>query len=89
MPRTATSAIEAKIVGAKLREVRIAEGLTQAAVAERLQVTAAYVQKLEAGRANPTVGQLANVAAALGRSLNVQFAVIAEAPDPFAEFAAR
>jgi transcriptional regulator with XRE-family HTH domain len=89
MPRTATSSLDAKIVGEKLRQARIAEGLTQAGVAERLQVSSAYVQKLEAGRANPTVGQLANLAAALGRTLNVQFDVTAEAPDPLADLAAR
>jgi transcriptional regulator with XRE-family HTH domain len=89
MPRTATSTIDAKIVGAKLRSARIEEGLTQAALAERLQVSAAYVQKLEAGKANPTLGQLATVAAALGRSLGVQFEVQTQAPDPFGDFAAR
>lgn len=89
MPRTTTSTIDAKIVGAKLRQARLEEGLTQAAVAERLQVSAAYVQKLEAGKANPTLGQLATVASALDRSLNVEFGVPAKAPDPFGDFAAR
>lgn len=89
MPRTATSTIDAKIVGSSLKRVRIEEGLTQAAVAERLRVSAAYIQKLESGKANPTLGQLANVAAALGRTLDVQFSAPTEAPDPFADFAAR
>ena len=89
MPRTVTSTVEAKVVGEKLREVRTAEGLTQAAVAERLGVSPAYVQKLESGRANPTLGQLATVAAALGRELNVQFGVPLKVPDPLGEFAAR
>lgn len=89
MPRTATSTIDAKIVGVRLRDVRLEEGLTQAALAERLEVSPAYVQKLESGRANPTLGQLANLAAALERELEVDFALPAKAPDPLRGFAAR
>lgn len=89
MPRTATSALDAKLLGAALRRARREERLTQAALAAQLGVSAAYVQKLEGGRANPTLGQLANIAKALGRSLEVDFAARAEQPDPLAEFASR
>jgi transcriptional regulator with XRE-family HTH domain len=89
MPRTATSTIDAKVVGARLKRARVQEGLTQAGLAERLDVSAAYVQKLESGRANPTLGQLANIANSLGRSLEIDFSVLAESSDPLAEFASR
>jgi transcriptional regulator with XRE-family HTH domain len=42
-------------------------------LAERLGVSAAYIGKLETGRANPTVGMLARVARALDLRLMVQF----------------
>jgi transcriptional regulator with XRE-family HTH domain len=89
MPRTVTSTVDAKQVGAKLKRARVEEGLTQAGLAKRLDVSAAYVQKLEAGRANPTLGQLANIANSLDRSLEIDFSVLAESSDPLAEFASR
>ena len=87
MPKTATSDPDAREAGAALRQARTALDLTQAQLAERLQVSPAYIQKLEGGRANPTVGQLANVARALGMGLNVSFESLPETRDPFAELA--
>jgi transcriptional regulator with XRE-family HTH domain len=89
MPRTASSALDAKLLGERLRQARHEEGLTQAALAAELGVSPSYVQKLEGGRANPTLGQLANLARALGRTLEVDFAAPAENPDLLAEFATR
>jgi transcriptional regulator with XRE-family HTH domain len=88
MPRTATSTIDAKVVGASLRRARMQQDLTQAELAKRLSVSGAYVQKIEAGRANPTLGQLANVARALGRTLSVEFTQAPEPVDPLAGYAA-
>ena len=88
MPRTVTSSVDAKVMGTCLRRARRQQGLTQAELAERLEVSGAYVQKLEAGRANPTLGQLASIARALGRSLSVEFLQAPEPTDPLADFAA-
>jgi transcriptional regulator with XRE-family HTH domain len=88
MPRTATSTVDARLVGAGIRAARSKQNLTQAALANRLQVSTAYVQKIESGRANPTLGQLANIARALTSSLRVEFVPAAETPsDPLAAFA--
>lgn len=66
MPRTAASDLASKLVGREVRRARLAGGLTQAEVAERLSTSASYVANVEAGRLNPTVGQLARIAEAVG-----------------------
>jgi transcriptional regulator with XRE-family HTH domain len=86
VPRTATSTIDAKALGVGLRAARTRQSLTQAALAERLTVSTAYVQKLEAGRANPTVGQLAHIARALGCGLRIEFPESPEPIDPLAGY---
>lgn len=73
MPRTAQSQVAAKRVGEAVRSTRQRARLTQAQLAERMAVSAPYVANLEAGRENVTLGQLANIAAALGAGLDVSF----------------
>jgi transcriptional regulator with XRE-family HTH domain len=73
MPRTTTSPADAAAVGLSIRAAREQIGLSQTALADRLDVTPAYLNKLEAGRANPTVGSLARIATALGSRLIVGF----------------
>lgn len=88
MPRTASSDPDAKELGASIRQARSDRGWTQAELAGRLGVSPAYVQKLEGGRANPTVGQLANVASALEMDLEISFVPEQTAVrDPFEELA--
>ncbi|WP_370552434.1 MULTISPECIES: helix-turn-helix domain-containing protein [unclassified Conexibacter] len=65
MPRTSSSAAASQVAAEAIRAARVAAGVTQAQLAERLQVTAPYISNLEAGRTNPTVGQLWAVAEAL------------------------
>jgi transcriptional regulator with XRE-family HTH domain len=65
MPRTTASAGYNQVVGARLRARRLELGLTQADLARRLEVSNTYVQNVEAGRANLTLGQLARIAAGL------------------------
>ncbi|HKZ15739.1 MAG TPA: helix-turn-helix transcriptional regulator [Solirubrobacterales bacterium] len=89
MPRTTTSALDAKLIGETLRQTRQFEGLTQAELAVRLGVSPSYVQKLEAGRANPTIGQMAHLAKALGRDLKVDFVPSAKPTDDLVAFADR
>ena len=50
----------------KLKRLREEAGLSQAALAKRAQITREYVNKLEAGRYDPTVGVLQRLAKALG-----------------------
>jgi transcriptional regulator with XRE-family HTH domain len=72
VPRTATSSILSKAVGQEIAEARRARGLTQAELGARLDASGAYVAKVETGRANVTIGQLAAFADALGAGLEVR-----------------
>lgn len=58
-----------RLVGNNVKRLRTAAGLTQAALAERLEVDRAYVSGLEQGARNPTVVTLWHVARALGVSV--------------------
>lgn len=73
MPRTRTSVIHAQLVGQRIRAARTAAGLTQKQFADRMGVSQPTVAALERGRGNPTIGQLAAVADALGTGFDVQF----------------
>ena len=53
-------------MGMKLKKQREAKGLSQAALAKRASITREYVNKLEAGRYDPTIGTLRRLAKALG-----------------------
>ncbi|MBJ7532874.1 helix-turn-helix transcriptional regulator [Rhodomicrobium vannielii ATCC 17100] len=55
-----------RLVGENVRRYRLAAGLTQEQVAERMGVDRAYVSSLEAGTRNPTVITLWHAAQALG-----------------------
>lgn len=72
MPRTTSSPADAAAVGRELRAARQRIGLSQTALADRLDVSPAYISKLEAGRANLTVGALARMSTALGCNLRVE-----------------
>jgi transcriptional regulator with XRE-family HTH domain len=72
-----------KVVGRNIREARLEVGLTQAALAERMGVNPTYVTNVEAGRVNLTVGQLANIAGALGTGLEVRLPVLSSEPVRF------
>ena len=50
----------------KLKRMREAKGLSQADLARRAKITREYVNKLEAGRYDPTVGVIQRLAKALG-----------------------
>jgi transcriptional regulator with XRE-family HTH domain len=63
-----------------LREARYAAGLTQAALAERLDVSQAAIAKLERQGANPSVNTLDTVLSATGHRLELS-AAPARRPD--------
>jgi transcriptional regulator with XRE-family HTH domain len=79
MPRTHTSDATSARLGIEIRRARIEQGLTQAEFACRMGVKPPYVASLEAGKRNVTLGQLANIADALQRGLDITFpTVVAE-----------
>jgi transcriptional regulator with XRE-family HTH domain len=53
-------------IGTRLRRLRRRKGLTQATVAKKAGITREYVNKLEAGRYDPTVGVLKRLASVVG-----------------------
>lgn len=76
MPRTHVSDATAARLGVEVRRVRQEEDLTQAELARRMGVKPPYVAGLEAGTRNLTLGQLANIADALGRGLDISFPAV-------------
>ncbi len=50
----------------KLKALREGKGLSQAVLARKAKITREYVNRLEAGRYDPTVGVLQRLAKALG-----------------------
>jgi transcriptional regulator with XRE-family HTH domain len=55
-----------KQIGMKLKALREANGLSQDALAKKAKIAREYVNRLEAGRHDPTVGTLQRLAKALG-----------------------
>ncbi len=80
MPRTRRSAIHAQLVGQRIRGAREDVGITQSQLAQRMEVSQPVIAALEAGRGNPTVGQLAAVAEALQVGLDVDFPLLPATP---------
>jgi transcriptional regulator with XRE-family HTH domain len=62
-----------RLVGHNVRRLRIAAGLSQAELAERMGVDRAYVSGLELGQRNPTIVTLWHIAKALGVKLRLFF----------------
>jgi len=56
---------EGKIFGARLRELRVTRGLSQARLADLARSNAQFISNLERGRATPTLGMLIRLADAL------------------------
>jgi transcriptional regulator with XRE-family HTH domain len=62
-----------KMVGLNVRRLRVAAGLTQAELAERMGVDRGYVSGLELGQRNPTIVTLWHTAEALGAKVRLFF----------------
>lgn len=54
------------MLGTKIKKLRESRGMSQAVLAHRAKITREYVNRLEAGRYDPTVGVLTRIAKALG-----------------------
>jgi transcriptional regulator with XRE-family HTH domain len=50
----------------KLKKLREEKGMSQEALARKAKITREYVNRLEAGRYDPTIGVLQRLAGALG-----------------------
>ena len=50
----------------KLKKGRVAKGLSQYALAKKARISREYLNKLEAGRYDPTIAMLQRLAKALG-----------------------
>jgi transcriptional regulator with XRE-family HTH domain len=62
-----------RLVGRNVKRLRIAAGISQAKLAERMSVDRAYVSGLELGQRNPTVVTLWHIGKALGVRLGSFF----------------
>jgi transcriptional regulator with XRE-family HTH domain len=62
-----------RMVGRNVKRLRVAAGLSQAELAERMGVDRAYVSGLELGQRNPTVVTLWHLGKALGAKLKSFF----------------
>ena len=56
----------AKLFGERLKQRRLARGLTQAQLFEQTGITAAYISVIERGRAHPTLDMMVKLAEAVG-----------------------
>src|SRR5580698_10184200 len=56
----------ARLFAARLKEVRLARGLSQAELGRRANVTASYIWRLETAGASPGIDLVARLAQALG-----------------------
>lgn len=61
------------MVGRNVKRLRMAAGLTQAALAELMGVDRGYVSGLELGQRNPTIVTLWHISKALGVKLQTFF----------------
>lgn len=53
----------------RLKKIRQAKGMSQGALAKRARISREYLNRLEKGRYDPTVGVLQRLAKALGVSV--------------------
>lgn len=84
MPRRKVPIRQSELVqrfAARLREVRLLRGLTQAELSRTAQVTVSYISRLEGGRVAPGIDMVERVAAALGTAVN-DLLPTSESPDP-------
>ena len=57
----------------KLARARILSNLTQKELSEKLNISQPYIAKLEQGEANPTLGKIGEIFAAMGYRVTINF----------------
>jgi transcriptional regulator with XRE-family HTH domain len=82
MPRRPSDPKLAALLGARLRRVREAAGISQQALADRAGSTAATISRFENGDLMPTVTTVATLARALGVPLAQMFDFESASADP-------
>ena len=60
-------------IGRRISELRRESGMTQAALAEALDVTVKYIQQMEYGQVNIPVLTLSHLADAFGKDVSILF----------------
>ncbi|MCX7805426.1 MAG: cupin domain-containing protein, partial [Planctomycetota bacterium] len=73
-PQTPEEAVGAERIGARLRKLRLAAGISARELARRAGVTPGFVSHIELGRAEPSLGTLRVLLGELGSSLGRFFA---------------
>lgn len=73
-----------QLIGSNLRRQRLALGLSQEEVAERMGVDRSYVSSLEAGKRNPTIVTAWHAAQAVGVEVKALFEDVSSEEAPFA-----
>ncbi len=68
--------------GDRIRELRLAVGMTQEDLAERCGLFRTYMSRIETGKANPTLTMIHALADSLGVSVTDLFALPVEAKAP-------
>jgi transcriptional regulator with XRE-family HTH domain len=76
----ATATPEGEIFGAHLRALRVAQGLTQAELAESARTSKPFISNLERGLTTPTLGMILRLAEALNRRPSVLIKVFDRPP---------
>lgn len=60
----------AKKLGQNIKKIRLARGMTQGDLCRKLKLDRAYTSNIENGKKNPTLSTIANIAKALGVSVD-------------------
>ena len=68
--------------GQRVRELRLAAGMTQEDLAERCGLFRTYLSRIETGRANPTLTMIYALATSLGVAVPAFFGATAEPTEP-------
>jgi transcriptional regulator with XRE-family HTH domain len=67
-------------LGRKIKDIRTAKGMSQEELEAKSGVARSVIQRLESGKANPTMNSLEPLAKALGVSVQIGFGVSSSTP---------
>ncbi len=63
------------LIGERIKEIRKKEGLTQAELAQKINVDPKYISRLETGSSTPSIAAMARISAALKTNLSEFFII--------------
>lgn len=63
--------INYSLIGGHIRDIRSAKGLTQAELAEKIDVSTPFISKIERGVKHPSLETLISIASSLGTTIDV------------------